>query len=92
MDSASRLPIVREPRYVTTTTPMQALAVTVRRGAALMAAGAIARIVLKQVGEQLLKSGASLPTTKASSPATTAQSPEIVEEVVYFRRRLYRRG
>jgi hypothetical protein len=71
---------------------MQALAVTARRGAVLMAAGAIARIVAKQIGTRLLSAG-TLPARTSSAPAPpTGDSLQVIEEVVYFRRRLYRRG
>ncbi|HET9199866.1 MAG TPA: hypothetical protein VFO84_02670 [Dehalococcoidia bacterium] len=92
MDSASRLPVVRQPRYVTATTPMQALAVTAKRGALLMAAGAIARIVAKQIASHMLRNTQQLSTRKSAAVVPMIeQSPELVEEVVYFRRRLYRR-
>ena len=90
MAASSRLPVVREARYPATTSPMRALAVTAKRGAARKAAGAVARIVARQVAAGLRQS--QPPARKANSSVIKVdESPVVVEEVVYFRRRLYRR-
>jgi hypothetical protein len=91
MNASSRLPVVREPRYVTTT-PMRALTVAATRGAAIMAAGAIARLLAGEVIKRLVSSGSRLAVSRPAAPSVVDTSPTVVEEVFYFRRRVYRRG
>ena len=87
----SRLPVVHQPRYPVRSPAMTALATTARKGAALMAAGAVARFVVGQLAEQLVKRGATVPARPSATIEPVDSPATVVEEVVYFRRRIYRR-
>ena len=88
--ASSRLPVVHQPRYPATSPSIKALATTARRGAALMAAGAVARLVIKQVAAHLVNRGAGLPVARPMDVKPPEAQSSLVEEVVYLRRRIYR--
>lgn len=90
----ARLPVVRPARYPTPASPTQALVTTATRGAVLMAAGAIARFLLKQAVNRMFAPRATkavVPTPPETRVTTSEQSTAVVEEVIYYRRTLYRR-
>jgi hypothetical protein len=96
-DKASRLPVVRTPQLPANPTTMQALATTAKRGAALVAAGAVARFLITRAARQFLRSaGPALRATpgnrevRVAGPATP-EAPALVEEVLYYRRTVRRR-
>ncbi|MEX2236081.1 MAG: hypothetical protein WEB00_00905 [Dehalococcoidia bacterium] len=94
-ERSARLPVVRATPYPVVVSPMQVLATTAKRGAALMAAGAVARIVLKHVVGRILSPEPTLPQTRSESKTIAvrpeAQPATVVEEVFVYRRRTYRR-